>query len=460
MNLKINIQFFGSGSKTERIRNKDPEPKALGTLRGEIYNQIMPGLQAFNPDSWANAQKMADNAMQQQTQLINQIPGALSNSNNILNEMMNITRTGAIPTAITDKLNAGVNKELQSSMGSILNGLSNRGVLNSSITSQGVSRLAQQAADAYNKNYLSAYNSVLNGYGQGLQGALGNTNSLLSGIQAVGQIPSQAYEEAYAGLMPAFNFWKAWQNSQDSKSSDYDTVVTQGSSTCITGDTKVILSDGIEITVSELQNNDKIKSWDFENGHITSAPLTAFFKRSFKDGINSIRIEFEDNSSVGVIAEHLFFDLTLGKFVAVNSDSVDYVGHDFAKVNNEGNVIPVKVSKIYNAEKVTEAYAPQAEGHLNFLANGFISGNDGQLGLCNRFDFDIQKMLYNPDKKAKDLAKYGELDYNDFKNIISKDFFYKNHFEEFSVAFAKGLMSKNEFKAYLEKFAHCFLKGK
>ena len=457
MKLKFDIQFFGSGGSTQQVRKRDPEPTELTDLRNELYNKILPGLQSFNANSWSQAQNTANNALQQQNQLLGQLPNSLSQGNNILNNMMNVVKTGNIPTGITDKLNSGVNKELQSSMGNMLNGLSNRGVLNSSITSQGISRLGQQAADAYNKNYLSAFNSVINGYGQGLQGALGNTNSLLSGLQAVGNIPSNAYEGAYAGLMPAFNFWKAWQNSYDGRE-DYDTIVQQGSS-CITGDTLITLSSGKEIPVSELKNSDKIKSWDFEKGCVTSAPLTAFFKHTSDNEYNVIRIKFEDNSSVGIIDEHLFFDLTIGKFVAVNSDSQEFIGHEFAKVTTDGHIIPVKVTKIFQDGKASESYAPQSEGHLNFLANGFISGNDGQLGLCNRFDFDIEKMRYNPDKKANDLENYGKLDYNYFKNIISKDFFYKNHCEEFSVAFAKGLMSRNEFKAYLEKFAHCFLKG-
>lgn len=227
MKLKFDIQFFGGGGSTEQVRKRDPEPTELTNLRGELYNKILPGLQSFDANSWTQAQNTVNNALQQQNQLLGQIPNSISQGNNILNDMMNVFKTGNIPTGLTDKLNSGVNKELQSSMGNMLNGLSNRGVLNSSITSQGISRLGQQAADAYNKNYLSAFNSVINGYGQGLQGALGNTNSLLSGLQAVGNIPSNAYEGAYAGLMPAFNFWKQWQNSYDGRE-DYDTIVKQG----------------------------------------------------------------------------------------------------------------------------------------------------------------------------------------------------------------------------------------
>ena len=112
-------------------------------------------------------------------------------------------------------------------MGSLLNNMSSRGVVNSSITGQGISRLGQQAADAYNRNYLNAFNSVLSGQAQALQGSQNNTASLLSALGTTAQLPSQAYEGAAAGLMPAYNFWKALQSSYDNRE-DYDTIVQQG----------------------------------------------------------------------------------------------------------------------------------------------------------------------------------------------------------------------------------------
>lgn len=529
----------------------------------------------------------APGMLDQMSELAGRLPGMLdrftegqNKSESILDEMLGVVRSGNVPQEFTDRMNQSVTKDLQSGMGNMLNNLGARGVLNSSITSQGTSRLAQQAADAYNKNYLNAYNSVLGGYAQGLQGAqanaantlgganalsgglsamgsglnalsnaantyytgantlnnaagtylgganamgnlansyyagantlnnaagtylgganaLGNlangyyggantlnnaagtylgganalggiantyagaanamsggANALSNAIGAIGSIPGQAYENATAGLMPAFNMWKTWQTLYNN-SEDYDTVVQQGGGSCITGDTKVTLSTGEDIPVSELKDSDEIWVWDFEGGCIATAPLTAFFKRS-GEGYNVIRVEFEDGTSVGVIKEHLFFDLALGEFVAINSDSQDFIGHEFAKVNDDGEVIPVKVKAIYLDGQTKEAYAPQAEGHLNFLANGFITGNDGQWGLCNRFVVDVSKMRYDPDKKEADLLKYGRLDYAELSDIVSKEFFYKNRCDEFSVAIGKWLLPLEGLRMYLKMFSRWF----
>jgi hypothetical protein len=228
MRRNFDIQFFGGGgSKVRRYPKRDPESPELQNIKKKLYEAILPSVEAYDPSGWDLARKRADNALGMQGQFLGMLPGAMEKGNGILDEMLGVIRSGNIPQGLTDRMNASVNKELQGGMGNMLNSLGSRGVLNSSITSQGVSRLGQQAADAYNKNYLAAFNSVLQGYGQGMQGAHANTSALLQGADMLGKVPGQAYEAAGAQLMPAFNLWKAMQDSYDRKE-DYDTVVKQG----------------------------------------------------------------------------------------------------------------------------------------------------------------------------------------------------------------------------------------
>lgn len=450
MKSKFNLQFFGGGgTSTTQIPNRPPEHKELTNLREQLYSKISPGLEAFDTNSWNTAQNTTNQALQQQSSLLGQIPNSLTQNNNLVNEIANIARTGNIPSGVVNALNASVNQGLQSSMGTMLNNLGKRGVLNSSVTNAGMNQLSQAAADAYNRNYMTAYQAVLSGLGQSLQGGQNNTASLLSALGAVGNAPQQTYNALGAQLQIPMTLWEKAQNFYQNDD-PYTTIVEQDSGSCITGDTLITLEDGKEIPVAELKDNDKIRVWDFVNGCMTSAPLTGFFK-STHDGLDVIRVEFDDGSNVGVIVEHLFFDLTEGKFIAINSDSQEYVGHEFAKVTPEGEVVPVKVSRIFLDGKAAETFAPQPKGYLNYLAGGVISGNDGQLGICNMFDFDGMK--FDTEKRKADLEKYGRLDYEPFRGIVSKEFFDANHVDEFGVAFSKGLVSAEEFKAYLDKFA-------
>ena len=448
--------FGGGGYEERQVATRGPEPNELKNLRMNLYDKILPGLQNFNADDWNTARNTANQALSQQTQLLSKIPETLNQNAGIANELATLARTGNLPSGLTKNLNASVNQELRGSMSTMLNNLANRGVVNSSIMTQGVNNLSQQAADAYARNYMTAYQAALSGMGSALQGQQNNLSGLTTGVYALGKIPEQSYEGAAAQIMPAYNMWKAWQNSYDNRQ-DFDTVMTPDSSFCITGDTKVKLSDGKEIPVSELKETDIIQAWDFDKGCVVGVPLTAFFRRKKQNCADIIRVDFDDGSSVGVIYEHLFFDLDKKKFVAVNANSQDFIGHAFAKVNDEGKVIPVKVKAIYPDGKANETYAPQCEKCLNFLTEGFITGNGGQLGLCNRFDYDTENMTYDMDKKKADLEKFGLLDYEKLKDIVSKEFFDGNHIEEFSVSIGKGLMSEQELKGYLLKLAWCFL---
>ena len=215
------------GSSSTQYAKRDPEPEYLKNIRSKLYDKVMPGLESFSADDWNTARQTANNALAQQSQLLSQIPSTLNQNNGIASELASIARTGNIPSTLTNNMNASVNKELQSGIGTMLNNLATRGVVNSSIMSQGVNNLSQQAADAYSKNYLNAYNSVLGGLGSAMQGQQSNSNALLAAVNALGNIPSQAYEGAGAGITPAFNLWKALQASYDNRE-DYDTVVQQG----------------------------------------------------------------------------------------------------------------------------------------------------------------------------------------------------------------------------------------
>ena len=128
MKLRFDLQFFGGGGggSATQYRKRDPEPQELQDLRLNLYNKILPGIQSFDPNSWAKAQEISDNAMGKMNGLIDQMPGTLTQGNRFLEGLEGVLTTGDIPTGVTDKLNAGVDKSLQSSMGNMLNGLAKK----------------------------------------------------------------------------------------------------------------------------------------------------------------------------------------------------------------------------------------------------------------------------------------------------------------------------------------------
>ena len=136
MNSKFNLQFFGGGGTTQ-IANRGAEPEELTNLRKQLYSKITPGLQAFDTNNWQNVQNTTNQALQQQSSLLGQIPNTLTQNNNLVNEITDIARTGNIPSGVVDRITTNVNRDLQSSMGTMLKNLGKRGILNSSVQAQG-----------------------------------------------------------------------------------------------------------------------------------------------------------------------------------------------------------------------------------------------------------------------------------------------------------------------------------
>jgi hypothetical protein len=96
-----------------------------------------------------------------------------------LTRAQTMANTGEIPAAIANALRAETDRGLKGSIGSSLASLASRGVLNSSVTNKGLADMSQAAGDAYNRNYLNAYNTALQGY-QGNAGTAGSVGAQLA----------------------------------------------------------------------------------------------------------------------------------------------------------------------------------------------------------------------------------------------------------------------------------------
>lgn len=198
----------GGSSKSTTYRKRDPMPQQLVDLQNSVYSMLSPIASGQYTDNWKNSTFGSTylNSM-------DSIAKANQNSGVMQDALTNVTTTGELPQAVRDNMNAAINSELRKNSGSLLNDLASRGVLNSSVTNRGLGTLTSNAADAYAKNYLDAYNAVS-----------GNLNSGLQTLLGVPESANTAIEAAYS---PIYNMWKDWYQTY-ANSEDYDHVVEQG----------------------------------------------------------------------------------------------------------------------------------------------------------------------------------------------------------------------------------------
>ena len=233
---------------------------------------------------------------------------------------------------------------------------------------------------------------------------------------------------------------------------------------CVTGDTMLMLEDGSEKRADELDGSERLLTWDFDKGIAVGRKMFFMHKGTFDEPINVLNVKFSDGTTVGVLAEHLFFDMTLGKFIAINDAAMEqnrsYIGHAFAKVSPTGKVNTVTLTDIAIGEKTYEYYAPIAEEHWSHMVNGMFSGCAYTLGMVNRFDFVKGELRYDAQKKAADLANYAILPYEVVAEYMSYELYKKNRFDEMSVAIAKGLLTEAELVGLIDQFIDCFYNSK
>ena len=225
-----------------------------------------------------------------------------------------------------------------------------------------------------------------------------------------------------------------------------------------------MLADGTEKRADELTSQDILMTWDFDKGTAVGRKPFLIFNQTFNKPCNVINVRFSDDTAVGVMFEHLFFDMTLGKFIAVNENKLEEsracIGHDFAKVLPNGDFVTVKLTDINVEKKICNVYEIIAGEHWSHMVNGMFSGCACTLGMVNRFDFVKGELRYDPQKKLADLEKFGRLPYEVVAEYLSYEFYKQNRGDELSVAIGKGLLTVEELQGLVAKFFDCFFDPK
>ena len=215
---------------------------------------------------------------------------------------------------------------------------------------------------------------------------------------------------------------------------------------CITPDTLITLADGSQKEVQYLTGEELLLVWNMETGSYDAAPVV-FVDSDEEREYEVVNLNFSDGSKVGVIAEHGFFDLDLGKYVYIDAENAnEYTGHKFVAQadieNNTWNVITLDSVAI--EKKVTMPYSPVTFEHLCYYTDGVLSMPGGIVGLFNIFDVDTDIMSYDKTNMHKDIKTYGLFTYDDFEGVVSELAYQAFNGDWLKVAIGKGMLTWEE----------------
>lgn len=230
---------------------------------------------------------------------------------------------------------------------------------------------------------------------------------------------------------------------------------------CVAEGTMITLADGTLKAVEELSVGEELLVWNLWTGTFDKAPIL-FIDSDARSIYKVINLRFSDETIVKVISEHGFWDITLNKYVYLDKDAAQYIGHWFNKqeLDSNGNFIWSKVQLVgvTICQEWTTAYSPVTYGHLCYYVNGMLSMPGGIDGMFNIFEVDGETMKYDAEAMAADIEEYGLYTYEEFNTLVSvpEEMFEAVNGQYLKVAVGKGLITIEQIQKLVDRYVSFF----
>lgn len=233
--------------------------------------------------------------------------------------------------------------------------------------------------------------------------------------------------------------------------------VKKDSGTCIAEGTLITLADGRQVPVESLTGNESLLVWNLYTGAFDTAPIL-FIDKDASAAYKVINLAFSDGTGLKVISEHGLWDYNLNRYVYLDEDAAQYIGHWFNKQTTDGNVMTssrVQLTGVTVAWEETAAYSPVTYGHLCYYVNGMLSMPGGIDGLFNIFEVDADTMQYDAAAMEADIAQYGLFTYEEFAQILNvpQEVYDAFNAQYFKVAIGKGIVTEARLAELATRYA-------
>ena len=225
---------------------------------------------------------------------------------------------------------------------------------------------------------------------------------------------------------------------------------------CLAAGSLITLADGSQKAVEELTGNEMLLVWNLKTGTYDTAPIL-FIDNELIGHYEVIKLNFSDDTVVNVISEHGFWDVELNKYVYLDENAAEYIGHCFLKYDGNG-MTEVTLTDVEIITEVTTAWSPVTYGHLCYFVDGMLSMPGGIDGLFNIFEVDSETLTYNTEAMNADIEEYGLFTYEEFYEMypVSEEVFDAFNGEYLKVAIGKGLITYERIGELIERYAEFF----
>lgn len=192
---KIMLQLHKGGTTVSNSYTPSEEEKEAMRIQNEYTKAIMPNAYALN-DSAANLyfNSLADTQVDY-ANLLSQAQAQNTQANQGYTNLAN----GVLPQAYLQNMQDAIQSGVTNTVGTALNNLGNRGVLNSSVTNQAMNDISKNVSDTMAQNYQSSISQLSDIYGNQANNA-GNGITLGAAAQEAAVTPATTAWNMSLGL--------------------------------------------------------------------------------------------------------------------------------------------------------------------------------------------------------------------------------------------------------------------
>lgn len=211
----IDLQLFKGGTTVNNTSTYTPTEYELQLqkVQADLANRYAPNAMWLND----TAKNLLQNSLGAVQVDFNNLNNQAQNQINQANQNNQALANGQLPQAALDNITKNISNVAQNSMGNLLNGLSNNGVINSSVGTTAMKDLSDSVSNAISQQQQS-YMNLLNGINSG------NVGNASAGI-------TTAAGAQEAAQQPALNLWNASTGLASSGNSTLNALAGKGTTT-------------------------------------------------------------------------------------------------------------------------------------------------------------------------------------------------------------------------------------
>ena len=209
----IDLEFFKGGTEVQEVEKRQPKSDELKAMDAKMYDIFGSLANRYGGNALSG---MLDEADKQSKAASASLAALAEHAPQYIAEHQNFLANGGNEgfNNYIDNTKQGIENAYARNVGTDLNNLAARGVLNSSVTSRALEGQARAAAEAIANNYNNAANMYLSNY-------ISGANAANDAGRAQSDLVTGAYTNALAGVMPAYNYWKDMTNAYLGDDRDY-----------------------------------------------------------------------------------------------------------------------------------------------------------------------------------------------------------------------------------------------